>query len=255
MSYPTPPLSSGGRQSPKVSSLPPYASQITTYRAPATVILESTNSIPRPGPYFPPYEAETPRHAHQYDEYYTDSYVPRPKSQSFPQKGHPSSSKSRGRRSPSPILYKIPSPYNASRPRPRPGFVKRVASRFREWVGELVRYARRHPFKAGLLSLLPIVALGGLMKGLVKAGEGLIGWIEDSKRRRVEREGKEDDKLDASSIFGQFSKFAGSKSGPLDGVLKVIQLLINHWCKLTPSPLPRTASILMELYFLEPWKL
>ncbi|TVY93409.1 hypothetical protein LAWI1_G004776, partial [Lachnellula willkommii] len=48
-----------------------------------------------------------------------------------------------------------------------------------------------------------------------------------------------------------FVGFGGSKGGPMEGMLKILQMLVNHYCKLSPSMVPRLGSILLEVYFLE----
>lgn len=50
--------------------------------------------------------------------------------------------------------------------------------------------------------------------------------------------------------FADFKGLAGSKS-ELHGVLKLVHMYANHWCKLSPSPWPRTLSMLLEIFFME----
>lgn len=50
--------------------------------------------------------------------------------------------------------------------------------------------------------------------------------------------------------FADFKGLAGAKS-ELHGVLKVVHMYANHWCKVSPSPWPRTLSMLLEIFFME----
>ncbi|KAL3424526.1 hypothetical protein PVAG01_03807 [Phlyctema vagabunda] len=251
MGYPTPPLSNGLR-SPKQTSFPAYSSQLVAK------------------PYFPPYEAEHPRSydaASEYQTYYAEPYDQtyrsiRDRSASPPpQRLYPvdqtyRSIKNRSASPPQRLypVHRVPSSYHASsRPRPRPGLVKRVLGKFRQWMRDMLWYARKHPIKTGLMTIFPALAVGGVVKGLVSAGQGLMKFLSEDKRKDRKRRGEEKD--DPMAIFGQFKKFGNTKGGPLDGVLKIFQMFINHWCRLTPSNFPRVISIMMELYFLEPWKL
>jgi len=106
-------------------------------------------------------------------------------------------------------------------------------------------WARENPIKTGLLSIVPVVAGAGLWKLGKATFKGVRGLWQGKM-------GKDGDKW----AYGleDFKGFAGSKAGPLDGFLKVIHMLMNHWCKLTPSSIPRVSSIMLELYFLEPWE-
>ncbi|ATZ57665.1 hypothetical protein BCIN_15g02160 [Botrytis cinerea B05.10] len=147
------------------------------------------------------------------------------------------------------------SPYSLSRPKPRPGFVRRVASRFTSWIRSLFSWMRAHPIKTGLLSFIPIL----LGTGLVKTVKGVKHFLGNraSKRKekkhehKLEKEAKKLEKKWHEDIFGDFKGFAGTKGGPLNGILKIVHLLVNHYCRLTPSNFPRAASILLELYFLD----
>ena len=57
--------------------------------------------------------------------------------------------------------------------------------KFQEWLRYIVRFARRSPIKAGLMGLLPVVAVGGLVTGLVKAGKGVVRLFgEDGKMQK-----------------------------------------------------------------------
>ncbi|KAF7936948.1 hypothetical protein BELL_0098g00100 [Botrytis elliptica] len=175
---------------------------------------------------------------------------------------HPSHPGPPPRRSSSPIPGRISSPlkrplspYSLSRPKPRPGFVRRVASRFTSWIRSLFSWIRANPIKTGLLSFIPIL----LGTGVVKTVKGVKHFLGNraSKRKekkhehKLEKEAKKLEKKWHEDIFGDFKGFAGTTGGPLNGILKIVHLLVNHYCRLTPSNFPRAASILLELYFLD----
>ncbi|TVY33576.1 hypothetical protein LCER1_G008982, partial [Lachnellula cervina] len=158
---------------------------------------------------------------------------------------------------------KPPSPYSTARPRPRPGFVKRITAKIEEWVRGFIRWAKQNPVKAGLAAFVPLVAVAGFAKavhGIVALGGELLGRRadehEDGKAGDVdeeEEEGKEKEK--PKKVYGwgmdHFVGFGGSKGGPLEGMLKILQMLVNQYCKLSPSMVPRLGSLLLEVYFLE----
>lgn len=37
----------------------------------------------------------------------------------------------------------------------------------------------------------------------------------------------------------------------MQGGLRILQMLCNHWCRLSASGVPRTMAILLDVYFLE----
>ncbi|KAF7924429.1 uncharacterized protein EAE98_007480 [Botrytis deweyae] len=178
-------------------------------------------------------------------------------SQSYPQ---PQPQPIRRRSSPIPGRISSPlkrplSPYSLSRPKPRPGFVRRVASRFTSWIRSLFSWIRANPIKTGLLSFIPIL----LGTGVVKTVKGVKHFLgnraskrnEKKHEHKLEKEAKKLEKKWHEDIFGDFKGFAGTTGGPLNGILKIVHLLVNHYCRLTPSNFPRAASILLELYFLD----
>lgn len=80
-----------------------------------------------------------------------------------------------------------------------------------------------------------------------------MGEMKD-KAKEVKNDAKEQAGEEAEEWgygMDHFKGFAGSKGSPIEGFLKVMQMAVNHYCKLTPSAVPRAASILLELYFLE----
>jgi len=93
--------------------------------------------------------------------------------------------------------------------------------------------------------MAPVVAGAGLWK----VGKIAFRGVKDLWDGKI---GKEGDKW----AYGleDFKGFGESKGGPLDGFLKVIHMFMEHWSHLTHSNVPRITSILLELYFLEPWE-
>ncbi|KAK0130241.1 hypothetical protein ONS96_000764 [Cadophora gregata f. sp. sojae] len=171
----------------------------------------------------------------------TNTYTP-PRRRSF--------SPPKGRHSPRPIYYSptnpIPSPYNVSRPTPRPGFVQRMLARIEGWIRASMRWCNRHPIAAGFLTFIPVLAGAGI----VRAAKGLK-IREMLKRMGAGQTKKGEAEKDWAWGMDQFVGFGGSKGGPLEGILKILQMGINHYCRLTASSVPRLASIILELYFLE----
>ncbi|EPE24871.1 hypothetical protein GLAREA_11452 [Glarea lozoyensis ATCC 20868] len=89
-------------------------------------------------------------------------------------------------------------------------------------------------------------AFSGLQKVLGKLEKGMGGGVPGEKR--VKKEAK---KGEWGWGLDHFVGFGGTKGGPLDGIMKVLQMFMNHYARLTPSAVPRAACILLELYFLE----
>ncbi|TID26469.1 hypothetical protein E2P81_ATG00941 [Venturia nashicola] len=130
------------------------------------------------------------------------------------------------------------SPYNTSRARPRPGFLKRISTRCKTLVKWIVSLGKRHPILFGLATFLPVMAIAVGVKVARNIGR-LFGGIR---------------KFSAGGTFiepfADFKGLAGAKS-ELHGVLKVVHMYANHWCKVSPSPWPRTLSMLLEIFFME----
>jgi len=109
--------------------------------------------------------------------------------------------------------------------------------------------------KMGLMTFIPVLLGAGLVK-TVKGVKHLLtgkgaGGKEGKLGKDMRGEAKKMEKKWHEEIFQDFKGFGGSKAGPLDGLLKIVHMLVNHWCKLSPSAGPRAASILLELYFLD----
>ncbi|KAH7324106.1 hypothetical protein BKA65DRAFT_80403 [Rhexocercosporidium sp. MPI-PUGE-AT-0058] len=154
------------------------------------------------------------------------------------------------RHSPRPIYYSptnpVPSPYNASRPTPRPGFVKRMLAKIESWIRSWMRWCKRNPITAGLLTFIPVLAGAGMVR-VVKG----LGIGDMFKKMGAGQMKKGEAKEEWDWGMDQFAGFGGSKGGPLEGILKILQMGVNHYCRLTSSAVPRLASIILELYFLE----
>ncbi|KUJ17291.1 uncharacterized protein LY89DRAFT_684374 [Mollisia scopiformis] len=185
--------------------------------------------------------------------------------------GHRPSSRTKVRTPPPRPIYfsptnPIPTPYNASRPSPRPGFLSRISA----FLRRIVKWAQKNPIKAGLASFLPVLAGAGLIRagkalglgpafaGVAKLLSGLMEGMGGGKAPgsgdesgRVAKGVEKEVKKEWGWGMDHFVGFGGTKKGPLDGIMKVALMGVNHYCKLTPSAVPRAASILLELYFLE----
>jgi hypothetical protein len=81
-----------------------------------------------------------------------------------------------------------------------------------------MKWSKGNPIKAGLLTFIPIVAGAGIVKmvGLVEKGDG----VGEKMRKKLGGKGEWGYGLD------DFKGFAGSKGGPLEGVLKIIHMLV-----------------------------
>jgi len=122
-----------------------------------------------------------------------------------------------------------------------------------------MRWSSKNPIKAGLLTFIPVLATAGIMRAMHGVGKlfggqkGALGGLGKAARvKGLEKEAKKEWGYGLDHFVG----FAGAKGadGPLAGVLKTLHMFVNHYCKLTPSSVPRLASILLELYFLEAGK-
>ncbi|CAG8978172.1 hypothetical protein HYALB_00011488 [Hymenoscyphus albidus] len=171
----------------------------------------------------------------------------------------PSSGQRRRTPPPRPLYFsptnRPPSPYNVSRPQPRPGFMKRMKDKVSYWMRKLLDWAKRNPIKAGLASIVPLVLGAGMIRIITELSSvaktllnklemGMGGGRPGQKRKPPVKEGWD---------WGlqHFVGFGGTKGGPLDGIMKILQMFMNHYARLTPSAVPRAACILLELYFLE----
>ena len=69
-----------------------------------------------------------------------------------------------------PIIYRLPSPYNASRPQPRPGFIARMLGKLLRLLTRIKNYGRKHPIVMGLLTAVPVITAGFA----IRAGKGIM---------------------------------------------------------------------------------
>lgn len=152
-------------------------------------------------------------------------------------------SPSRKRWSPSPSsrpFYASPSnplptpfPYSTARPKPRPGLLRRLKAKIVACLRACMKWCRRHPVAAGLLTFVPMLAGAGLLRlGVVS---GLVPLLKKASPRSLfERAGggqqgngkkgeKGEGKWDDDGM-GQFAGFAGSKGGPLEGIFRILQM-------------------------------
>jgi hypothetical protein len=134
-------------------------------------------------------------------------------------------------------LNKPPTPFSASRPKPRPGFIQRMLQKIAGWIQAFTGWGRQNPKLAGLVTFVPIVGLTAVYKifkglgkvfgggkdgaggrspltGATKGLGGGGGWIKGVEEKM------------AGVGFGEFKGFGGTKSGPIDGVMKVVHMLM-----------------------------
>jgi hypothetical protein len=116
--------------------------------------------------------------------------------------------------------------------------VKRITAKIEEWVRGFIRWAKKNPVKAGIATFVPLVALAGFAKavhGVVRLGSELLSSI-DEDRIGGKDNGKDDDedeegkKEKEKKVYGwgmdHFVGFGGSKGGPVDGMMKILQMLV-----------------------------
>jgi hypothetical protein len=113
--------------------------------------------------------------------------------------------------------------------------VKRITAKIEEWVRGFVRWAKRNPVKAGIATFVPLVAVAGFAKavhGIVRLGSELLGSMdghEDKKGKKGEADEEEEEKKERK-VYGwgmdHFVGFGGSKGGPVDGMMKILQMLV-----------------------------
>lgn len=116
--------------------------------------------------------------------------------------------------------------------------MKRITAKIEEWVRGFIRWAKKNPVKAGIATFVPLVALAGFAKavhGVVRLGSELLSSI-DEDRIGGKDNGKDDDedeegkKEKEKKVYGwgmdHFVGFGGSKGGPVDGMMKILQMLV-----------------------------
>lgn len=140
----------------------------------------------------------------------------------------------------SPIPFSVsprPTPYNLNRPQPRPGFIRRCLNKIESWIRAFMRWSKRNPVKAGLLTFLPVMTIAAIAKVLRGIGKGL-GLVEKGvgrpkpdrggSSRGVKGEGKRNVRWneEEDGEEGGWGWGLGSKGGPLQGMMKVMQMLV-----------------------------
>jgi len=112
-------------------------------------------------------------------------------------------------------------PYNGNRPKPRPGFLARIKAKIVSLIRAFMRWSKRNPITAGILTFVPFLTIAGIAKVTRVVGKG-FGFIESGGFKKSPKKAVDGDK----GILDDFSNFGGSKGGPLDGMLKVLQMLV-----------------------------
>lgn len=79
----------------------------------------------------------------------------------------------------SPVVHPMPTPYNASRPKPRRGFVRRMWKKFTKWLRSVLNWVVKHPVRATVLALLPIFVIGGMVKLVKSLSKGFKSAFRD----------------------------------------------------------------------------
>jgi hypothetical protein len=105
-----------------------------------------------------------------------------------------------------------------------------------------MRWTKRNPVTMGLLTFVPVMTIAGIAKMVRVVGQGM-GWIEKGHKRPkperggssrlVDGEGKRNvrfhgDEDEGEGILNRFTGVGGAskKSGPVEGVLKIAQMLL-----------------------------
>ncbi|ESZ92000.1 hypothetical protein SBOR_7615 [Sclerotinia borealis F-4128] len=206
---------------------PRRSSSPIPYMHPST---SDTNPNPNfnPNPYYnPPHQTSQPYPNPQPQLY------PNPQSQSQPP-SYPT------RRRSSPISTHIPNrlnsptkPYSPSRPKPRPGLLKRLTQRLKSLLRSLLTWIRHNPIKTSLLTFIPLLLGAGVVK-TVRGVKRFLGTRASKNKERkrkhklggLRNDAKKMEKKWHEEVFGDFKGFAGSKGGPLDGFLKIMHMLV-----------------------------
>ncbi|KAH8591139.1 hypothetical protein B0O99DRAFT_690963 [Bisporella sp. PMI_857] len=121
------------------------------------------------------------------------------------------------------------SPYSLNRPKKRPGFWKRITAKLSSLIRSLRSWTKNNPITAGFLTFLPVLTLAGAVKlgRVLGKGMGLISKTQQGVGGGKEK-GKGKDKKGREWGYGleKFVSFNGTKGGPMDGVLKILQMLM-----------------------------
>jgi hypothetical protein len=123
-----------------------------------------------------------------------------------------------------------------------------MMNKLKSWARGFIKWCRNNPIKAGLLTAVPVLAgaamfnvFAGAVKALGTAGiaimEGMGGgkmpgnWAGEikDKAKDIAKEAKEEAEEEAAEWgygLDHFDGFGGSKGGPVDGFLKVMQMMV-----------------------------
>jgi hypothetical protein len=88
-----------------------------------------------------------------------------------------------------------------------------------------MKWSKSNPMKAGLLTFVPIVAGAGIVK-MVRGVGKMVGLVEKGDGAGEKMRKKLGGKGEWGYGLDDFKGFAGSKGGPLEGVLKIIHMLV-----------------------------
>jgi len=121
-------------------------------------------------------------------------------------------------------LNPTPSPFNASRPQPRPGLLRRIAMKLEQWIRSFMKWSSNNPIKAGFLTFIPVLTAAGVVKaakGIGKLFGGAAGGVGKAAGLKAA------EKKEWGYGLNEFVGFAGAKAAhPMGGVLKTVQMLV-----------------------------
>jgi hypothetical protein len=119
-----------------------------------------------------------------------------------------------------------------------------MMNKLKAWARGFVKWCRNNPIKAGLLTFIPVLAGAGMVKMFTSAAKVLgvagIAIMEGMGGGRTPGnwEGKKEAAKDAAKDvenaaekewgygLDEFKGFAGSKAGPVEGFMKVMQMMV-----------------------------
>lgn len=92
-----------------------------------------------------------------------------------------------------------------------------------------MRWSKKNPMIAGVLTFVPVMTMAVVVKIARVAGKGL-GFVEKGFSRPPMVDGAGDKGIGGGEEWGwgmdDFKGFGGSKGGPFEGLLKVVQMLM-----------------------------
>jgi hypothetical protein len=96
------------------------------------------------------------------------------------------------------------------------------------WIKGFMRWSKKNPMIAGVLTFVPVMTIAAVVKIARVAGKGL-GLVEKGFGRPP-KIGEGAGNRDLGDEWGwgmdEFKGFGGSKGGPFDELLKVLQMLV-----------------------------